>query len=60
MGATVACQEGGRTLSGCAALLYATSHGAADLALMGQADKSKGLQDPMAQLRLLLAHLRVP
>lgn len=56
----MACQEGGRTLSGCAALLYATSHGAADLALMGQADKSKGLQDPMAQLRLLLAHLRVP
>jgi hypothetical protein len=30
--------------------------GAVDLA--GQAEKSKGLEDPMAQLRLLLARLR--
>jgi hypothetical protein len=44
---------------GLAALLYATSHGAVDLALAGQAEESKGLQEPMAQVRLLLAHLRV-
>lgn len=61
--AIVAGQEAGLLPAGdpvgLAALLYATSHGAVDLALMGQAEESKGLQDPMAQLRLLLAHLRV-
>ncbi len=57
------CQEAGELPAGdpveLAALLYATSHGAVDLALSGQTDESKGLQDPMSQLRLLLAHLRV-
>lgn len=42
-----------------AALLYATSHGAVDLALAGQDESSKGLDDPLALLRLLLAHLRI-
>lgn len=41
-----------------AALLYATSHGAVDLALAGQAERSKGLDDPLALLRLLLVLLR--
>jgi WHG domain-containing protein len=61
--AIVDCQEAGELPAGdpveLAALLYATSHGAEDLALSGQTDESNGLQDPMSQLRLLLAHLRV-
>lgn len=62
--AIVDCQEVGELPAGdpveLAALMYATSHGAVDLALAGQAEESKGLQDPGAQLRLLLAHLRSP
>ncbi|MGH3146651.1 MAG: WHG domain-containing protein, partial [Rubrobacter sp.] len=42
-----------------AALLYATSHGAVDLALAGQDKESKGLDDPLALLRLLFVHLRI-
>ena len=41
-----------------AALIYATVHGAVDLALAGQAEGAKGHQDPLAQLHLLLFHLR--
>jgi AcrR family transcriptional regulator len=62
VGAIAACQEAGELPAGdpvrLAALMYATSHGAVDLALAGQSEESKGLEDPMAQLRLLLAHLR--
>lgn len=64
VGAIVECQEAGELPAGdpveLAALMYATSHGAVDLALAGQAEESKGLADPMSQLRLLLAHLRTP
>jgi AcrR family transcriptional regulator len=64
VGAIVACQEAGELPAGdpvaLAALMYATSHGAVDLALAGQAEESKGLEDPMSQLRLLLAYLRTP
>jgi AcrR family transcriptional regulator len=64
VGAIAECQEAGELPAGdpveLAALLYATSHGAVDLALSGQTDESKGLEDPMSQLRLLLAHLRSP
>ncbi len=42
-----------------AALLYATSHGAVDLALAGQDGESKGLDDPLALLRLLLVQLEI-
>ena len=60
--AIVDCQEAGGLPDGdpgeLAALMYATSHGAVDLALAGQAQESKGLDDPTAQLRLLLSHLR--
>ena len=63
VGAIAACQDAGELPAGdpvaLAALIYATSHGAVDLALAGQAEESKGLQEPMAQVRLLLAHLRV-
>ncbi|HEV8044311.1 MAG TPA: TetR/AcrR family transcriptional regulator [Rubrobacter sp.] len=56
-------QEAGRLPVGdpveLAALLYATSHGAVDLALAGQDGESKGLEDPLALLRLLLVHLRI-
>jgi AcrR family transcriptional regulator len=41
-----------------AALIYATVHGAVDLALAGQAKESKGLEDPVSQLHLLLFHLK--
>jgi len=55
-------QEAGRLPEGnpveLAALLYATSHGAVDLALAGQDGGSKGLDDPLSLLRLLLVHLR--
>ncbi len=56
------CQEAGQLPRGdparLAALIYATVHGAVDLALAGQAEKSKGLEDPVSQLHLLLFHLR--
>jgi hypothetical protein len=42
-----------------AALMYATAHGAVDLALSGHTDESKGLGDPPAPIQLLLARLRV-
>lgn len=41
-----------------AALVYATAHGAVDLALSGHAEEEKKLGDPLALIRLLLAHLR--
>jgi AcrR family transcriptional regulator len=42
-----------------AALMYATAHGAVDLALSGQTEEAKGLGDPLALVRLLLARLRI-
>jgi hypothetical protein len=42
-----------------AALMYATAHGAVDLALAGHNQEAKGLGDPLSLVRLLLAHLRV-
>jgi len=55
------CQEAGRLPEGdptrLAALIYATVHGAVDLALAGQAEGSKGLEDPVSQLHLLLFYL---
>ncbi len=41
-----------------AALMYATAHGAVDLALSGHTEEAKGLGDPLALVRLLLASLR--
>ncbi len=62
VGAIVDCQEAGELPAGdpvkLAALMYATSHGAVDLALAGHAEESKGLEDPDSQFRLLLAHLK--
>jgi AcrR family transcriptional regulator len=58
VGAVADCQEAGELAGGdpmrLAALIYATVHGAVDLALAGG---SKGLEDPASQLRLLLYHL---
>ncbi len=58
VGAVADCQEAGELPAGdpagLAALIYATVHGAVDLALAGG---SKGLEDPASQLRLLLYHL---
>lgn len=42
-----------------AALVYATAHGAVDLALSGHTEEEKRLDDPLALVRLLLARLRV-
>ena len=61
--AVATCQEAGE-LPGVdpvelAALLYATSHGAVDLALAGHAEEEKSLDDPIRILRLLLARLRI-
>lgn len=57
------CQDAGLLPGGdpveLAALMYATAHGAVDLVLSGQNEASKGLDDPLALLRLLLAHLRI-
>ncbi len=56
------CQEAGELPAGnpveLAALMYATSHGAVDLALAGHAEEEKGLGDPVGLVRTLLAHLR--
>lgn len=56
------CQEAGELPAGdpveLAALMYATSHGAVDLALSGHAEEEKGLGDPVGLVRRLLAHLR--
>jgi hypothetical protein len=38
--------------------VYATSHGAVDLALSGHAEEAKGLGDPVELAWMLLAHLR--
>ena len=63
VGAVAECQEAGELPAGdpagLAALIYATVHGAVDLALAGQADESKGLEDPRSQLTLLLFYLRI-
>ena len=60
--AIVACQEAGELPAGdpveLAALIYATSHGAVDLALSGHAEEEKGLDDPARIVRSLLARLR--
>ncbi|WP_207957044.1 TetR/AcrR family transcriptional regulator [Rubrobacter tropicus] len=40
-----------------AALVYATAHGAVDLTLSGHTEKAKGLGDPLALTRRLLAYL---
>ncbi len=62
VGAVADCQEAGELPAGdpvrLAALIYATVHGAVDLALAGQAEGSKGLEDPRSQFHLLLFHLR--
>ena len=66
-------RRSGRAVAGCpeagdlpqedperlAALMYATAHGAVDLALSGHTDESKGLGDPLALIQLLLAGLRL-
>lgn len=41
-----------------AALVYAAAHGAVDLAISGHAEEAKGLGDPLALIRRLLAYLR--
>lgn len=61
VGVVAECQEGGRLPGGDAvalsALVYATVHGAVDLALAGHAGEEKGLDDPLALVRLLLGLL---
>lgn len=39
--------------------MYATVHGAVDLALSGHTEESKGPGDPLSLVRLLLDNLRV-
>ena len=60
VGVVAECQEAGKLPGGdpvdLAALVYATVHGAVDLALAGHAEE-KGLDDPLALVRLLLASL---
>ncbi len=60
--AVAACQEAGQLPAGdpveLAALLYATGHGAIDLALSGHDEEEKGLGDPMALVRAFLARMR--
>lgn len=63
VGAVAECQDVGR-LPGedpveLSALLYATSHGAVDLTLSGHVEPSKGLGDPAAIARSLIARLEV-
>src|SRR5215213_5382934 len=41
-----------------AAVLFATTHGAVELALAGHAEEAKGLGDPAKVVRALLAQLR--
>jgi AcrR family transcriptional regulator len=61
--AVVGCQEAGdlppEDPIRLAALMYATAHGAVDLALSGHTEESKGLGDPLALIQLLLVRLRV-
>ena len=60
VGVVAECQEEGKLPGGdpveLAALVYATAHGAVDLALAGHAEE-KGLNDPLALVRSLMAHL---
>ena len=60
--AVTECQEVNKLPGGdpikLSALLYATSHGAIDLALSGQAKREKGLGDPEELVRELLARLQ--
>ena len=60
VGVVAECQEAGKLPGGdpvdLAALVYATVHGAVDLALAGHAEE-KGLSDPLAVVRLLIARL---
>ena len=61
VGAVADCQEVGelpaRDPAGLAALIYATVHGAVDLALAGQAEEKEDLEDPLSQFHLLLFYL---
>ena len=61
VGVVAECQEAGELpggdVLGLAALLYATVHGAVDLALAGHAEEEKGLGDPLTLVRLLLVRL---
>jgi AcrR family transcriptional regulator len=63
VGAVAECQEAGRLLAGdpveLSALLHAASHGAIDLVLSGHGEASKGLEDPVAITRSLIARLEV-
>ncbi len=63
VGVVAECQEAGDLPRGdpvkLAALMYATAHGAVELALSGHTEESKGLGDPLALVQLLLASLRV-
>ena len=61
VGVVAECQEAGELDRGdpvaLAALMYATVHGAVDLALAGHSEEEKGLEEPMSLVRLLLDHL---
>jgi len=61
VGAVADCQEVGELPAGdpagLAALIYATVHGAVDLALAGQAREKEDLKDPLSQFHLLLLYL---
>jgi hypothetical protein len=63
VGVVAECQEAGdlpeEDPKRLAALVYATAHGAVDLALSGYTEKAKGLGDPLALVRLLLASLQI-
>lgn len=60
--AVARCQEAGELPDGdpieLAALLYATGHGAIDLALSGHSEEGKGLGDPVEVVGMLLSRLR--
>jgi len=62
VGAVAACQEAGELPDGdpveLAAILFATTHGAVELALSGHAEEEKGLGDPTKLVRALLTRLR--
>lgn len=62
VGAVADCQEVGELPAGdpagLAALIYATVHGAVDLALAGQAQEKRDLEDPLSQFHLLLFYLQ--
>ena len=64
VGAVAGCQEAGDLPQEdpvrLAALMYATAHGAVDLAISGHTQEAKEFGDPMALIQLLLATLRIP